>query len=101
MEALSHPWISGLSLLGGDPFEPENERALIPLARKVRESGKTVWCWTGYLYESLRERELLRCIDVLVDGPFIEAEKDITLQYAGSRNQRVIDVAGELQTVQS
>ena len=101
MEALSHPWISGLSLLGGDPFEPENERALIPLARKVRESGKTVWCWTGYLYENLRERELLRCIDVLVDGPFIEAEKDITLQYAGSRNQRVIDVAGEPQTVQS
>ena len=49
----------------------------------------------------LRDRELLRCIDVLVDGPFIEAEKDITLQYAGSRNQRVIDVAGEPQTVQS
>ena len=93
MEALDHPWISGLSLLGGDPFEPENEKALIPLARRVRESGKTVWCWTGYLYENLRERELMHHIDVLVDGPFIEAEKDISLQYAGSRNQRVIDVA--------
>ena len=59
----------------------------------MRETGKTVWCWTGYLYENLRERELMRCIDVLVDGPFIEAEKDISLQYAGSRNQRVIDAA--------
>ena len=55
--------------------------------------SKTVWCWTGYLYENLRERELMHHIDVLVDGPFIEAEKDISLQYAGSRNQRVIDVA--------
>ena len=92
LAALAHPWIAGLSLLGGDPFEPENERALIPLARRVRETGKTVWCWTGYLYEQLRGRELLRYLDVLVDGPFIAAEKDISLPYAGSRNQRVIDL---------
>ena len=90
IEAVKAPYISGLSLLGGDPFEPENEAALIPLVQKVRATGKTVWCWTGYTLDQLKDRPLLNYIDVLVDGPFIEAEKDLSLQYAGSRNQRII-----------
>lgn len=93
LNALKPGWITGLSLLGGDPFEPENEKALIPLVMKARETGKTVWCWTGYLMEDLKDRELLKHIDVLVDGPFVLAEKDITLPYCGSRNQRVIPIS--------
>lgn len=92
IEAVSAPYISGLSLLGGDPFEPENEAALIPLVKAVRAMGKTVWCWTGYTLEQLKGRPMLSFIDVLVDGPFIEAKKDLSLLYAGSRNQRVIQL---------
>lgn len=90
IEAINAPYISGLSLLGGDPFEPENEAALIPLVQKVRATGKTVWCWTGYTLEQLKDRPLLKYIDVLIDGPFIQNQKDLSLPYAGSKNQRVI-----------
>ena len=92
IEAVSAPYISGLSLLGGDPFEPENEAALLPLVQKVSANGKTVWCWTGYTLEQLKDRPLLKYLDVLVDGPYIETEKDLSLQYAGSRNQRIISL---------
>ena len=92
IEAVSAPYISGLSLLGGDPFEPENEAALLPLVQKVSANGKTVWCWTGYTLEQLKDRPLLKYLDVLVDGPFIQNQKDLSLPYAGSRNQRVIQL---------
>ena len=92
IEAINAPYISGLSLLGGDPFEPENEAALLPLVQKVRATGKTVWCWTGYTLEQLKDRPLLKYIDVLIDGPFIQNQKDLSLPYAGSRNQRVIQL---------
>ena len=92
IEAVSAPYISGLSLLGGDPFEPENEAILLSLAQKVKAMGKTVWCWTGYLHENLKDRPLLHFIDVLVDGPFLLDQRDLSLPYAGSRNQRVIQL---------
>ena len=105
LEALDRPYISGLTLLGGEPFEPENQRDLLPFLREVRRRypGKTIWCFTGFRLEDelLREGshprcavtdDLLSCIDVLVDGRFVAAEKDISLQFRGSRNQRVLDL---------
>ncbi|MDO4484827.1 MAG: anaerobic ribonucleoside-triphosphate reductase activating protein [Clostridia bacterium] len=92
LAALAPDWIAGLSLLGGDPFEPENEAALVPFIRRVRATypNKNIWCWTGYLYEDLQDRPLLKLVDVLVDGPFVMAQKDISLTWRGSANQRVI-----------
>ena len=100
------PWfIRGLSLLGGEPFEPRNQRELLPLLREVKAKypGKTIWCFTGFrlddelLADGSYPRceatdEMLACIDVLVDGRFMKELKDISLQFRGSRNQRVIDM---------
>ena len=109
MKALSPGYINGLSLLGGEPFEPQNQKALVQLLRKVREQypQKTVWCYSGYLFdrELLSESrarceytdEMLSMIDVLVDGRFVEKLKDIRLVFRGSSNQRVIDVRVEDQ----
>ena len=95
-------YIEGLTLLGGEPFEPENQAVLVGLLRKVRKiyPNKSVWCYTGYTYEKDLLRggdrhtsftdEMLSLIDVLVDGRFLLAEKDITLLYRGSRNQRIL-----------
>ena len=97
IKALRPSWIQGLSILGGDPMEPENQSALLPLLRRVREElpGKDVWLYTGYRLESVSSSPLLDLVDVVVDGPFIEAEKDISLAFRGSRNQRIIDLRGE------
>ena len=98
--------IRGLSLLGGEPFEPDNQRAVLELVRRVRRElpGKTVWCYTGYLFEELagnqvgtHSRTLLEGLDVLVDGPFVLAKKDLGLRFRGSNNQRIIDVPASLQ----
>lgn len=107
LEALSPTFINGLTLLGGEPFEPENQRALLPFLRRVRSAypDKTIWAFSGYTWEELsgssRARcactdELLSLLDVLVDGEFVEALKDITLHFRGSANQRVIDVPATL-----
>ena len=92
IKALRPSWIQGLSILGGDPMEPENQRALLPLLKRIRVMlpDKDIWLYTGYTYEQIRGAEILKWIDVLVDGPFIDAEKDITLTFRGSRNQRII-----------
>lgn len=102
---LSKDWVSGLSILGGEPFEPVNQKGLLPFIRKVRHifPDKSIWCYTGYLFDvDLVEggsvfceetNELLSCYDVIVDGPFVIDLKDITLKFKGSSNQRVIDVA--------
>lgn len=104
LESLKPDYIRGLTLLGGDPMEEENQKALLPFMRKVKKNfpGKDVWAYTGYIYEKdlLKGQrkyteytdELLSAIDVLVDGPFIEEQKDITLKFKGSANQRVIDL---------
>lgn len=108
--ALDNKFITGLSLLGGEPFEPDNQRALLPLLRRVKEKfpEKSIWCYSGYLYdEELKKDSRARCevtdemislIDVLVDGEFIEGLKDISLAYKGSSNQRIIDIQKSLQT---
>ena len=97
--------IRGLSLLGGEPFEPDNQRAVLELVRRARRElpGKTVWCYTGYLFEELagnqvgtHSRTLLEGLDVLVDGPFVLAKKDLGLRFRGSHNQRIIDVSAAL-----
>lgn len=107
---LSPDYIDGLSLLGGEPFEPDNQRALVPFLKKVRAQypGKTIWCYTGYTLESdllseSRARcectdEMLSLLDVLVDGEFIEAQKNISLAFRGSENQRLIDVPATLSS---
>jgi anaerobic ribonucleoside-triphosphate reductase activating protein len=97
-------YINGLTLLGGDPFEPENQSVLLPFLRRVRETcpGKNIWAYTGYTWEQLTSGthrtcipetgEMLRLMDVLVDGPFVEEKKNIRLRFRGSENQRIIDV---------
>lgn len=102
---LGKTYIAGLTLLGGEPFEPENQRALLPFVRRVRTecAGKTVWAFSGYTWEELTGNShacaccevtdaLLSLVDVLVDGEFVEAQKDISLRFRGSANQRIIDV---------
>ena len=98
--------IRGLSLLGGEPFEPENQETVLALVRRVRAEypQKDVWCYSGYLFEALREgkigshsRELLEQLDVLVDGPFVIEKKDLSLRFRGSSNQRLIDVPASLK----
>lgn len=112
ISALTPYYIAGLTLLGGDPMEPENQRALLPFVRKVRARlpEKNIWCFTGYTYSdgTLEEdavrlsetKELISLFDVLVDGRFVEELKDIRLKFRGSANQRVIDVQKSLQSGQ-
>ena len=102
---LDKPYIRGLSLLGGEPFEPKNQEAVLALVRRVRKAlpQKDIWCYTGYLYEELaagqvgeHSRNLLEGLDVLVDGPFVEAQKDLKLRFRGSANQRILAVPASL-----
>lgn len=92
IEALRPSWIQGLSVLGGEPSEEENERVLLPLLKKIRLEmpEKDIWLFSGYTYEMLQGDDILRYVDVLVDGPFLLAEKDISLAFRGSRNQRIL-----------
>ena len=94
IDSLSKPWCEGLSVLGGDPMEPENQTALLPFLKKVKEEfpDKSIWLYTGYLYEDISNAHILKYVDVLVDGPYIESEKDITIPFRGSRNQRIINL---------
>ena len=102
---LKKPFVHGLTLLGGEPFEPENQRALLPFIKRVRDSfpEKNIWAFTGFLYDGdlLRDGshprcevtdEMLSLIDILVDGKFILAKKNISLRFRGSENQRIIDL---------
>lgn len=96
IEALSPEYISGLSILGGDPIERENISEVVTLCYLVKRlyPDKTIWLYTGYKYEDIAEMypNVLEVIDVMVDGPFIEDLKDISLVFRGSSNQRIIDV---------
>lgn len=95
---LNHKYISGLSILGGDPLEPENYDEVLFLCKKAKEQfpEKTIWVYTGYLFEDHKNDELMQYIDVLVDGRYIEEQRDITLKFRGSKNQRLIDVKASL-----
>ncbi len=104
LEMLAPDYIDGLTLLGGEPFEPANQRDLLPFVKRVKEQypNKTIWCFSGFRLddELLKESyarcevtdELLSYIDVLVDGRFVAALKDISLRFRGSSNQRIIDI---------
>lgn len=94
LRLLSDEHVVGLSILGGDPFEPENRNCVLDICRTVRERfpDKTIWVWTGYMWEDLFDLSVMKYIDVLVDGPFIAEERDLSLFYRGSYNQRVIDI---------
>ena len=102
MELLKPDYIEGFSLLGGEPFEPENQVVLKGLLAKIKNTypEKDIWCYSGYTYEQLLKRAetepdvtaLLNVVDVLVDGPFLIVERDLELLYRGSRNQRLIDL---------
>lgn len=110
IESLKPNYIRGLTLLGGDPFEQENQKALLPFVRRVRKEclGKDIWAYTGYVLErdlvpggvrfTEDTEELLSMIDILVDGPFVAELKDISLQFKGSSNQRVIDCRRYVET---
>lgn len=101
-------YIKGLTLLGGEPFDPRNQGAVVELLRQVKKvyPQKTVWAFSGYLFDrdilsgTLGDwnvtREYLSYLDVLVDGPFVEAKKDLMLRFRGSSNQRLIDVPKSL-----
>ena len=107
--SLAPDYVDGLTLLGGEPMEKSNQRALLPLVKKVKElyPDKDIWCYTGYTLETdllapSRARcevtdELLSLIDVLVDGEFVEELRDLTLLFRGSRNQRLIDLPATLK----
>ena len=111
LDSLEPDYVSGLTLLGGDPFEEENQEALVLLLEAVRErygQRKTVWAYTGYVYEQdlvpggrkhtdCTDR-ILACLDVLVDGPFILEQKNIMLQFRGSSNQRLLDMPRTLES---
>ena len=102
LKALEPSFISGFSLLGGEPFEPENQEVLAPFLEKIKKTypKKDIWCWTGYILEKdLQEGgrkhtpftdRMLACIDVLVDGPFIQEQRNLMLEFRGSENQRII-----------
>lgn len=109
LEAMKPDYIKGFSLLGGEPFEKENQAVLCEVLEKIKKAypEKTIWCYTGFSYDtellqgkicdfSITKR-MLDCIDILVDGKFIEAEKDLSLRFKGSRNQRIIDVQTSLK----
>lgn len=92
IEALRPSWIQGLSVLGGEPCEEENEEILIPFLNRLRSElpMKDIWLYSGYIYEMLQNDEILKYVDVLVDGPFLPEQKDISLAFRGSRNQRIL-----------
>ena len=105
MDMLRPAYIRGLTLLGGEPFEPENQGAVVELLRQVKRElpEKTIWAFSGYLFDRdiLSGRlgdtaEYLSYLDVLVDGPFVEAKKNLSLRFRGSENQRLIDVKASL-----
>lgn len=112
LKALESDYIQGLTLLGGEPFEPANQERLVPFLKRLRETypKKDIWCYTGYLLEELlgqetgsgRARcevtdEMLSLLDVLVDGEFKIEKKNISLKFRGSENQRLIDVPKTLE----
>ncbi|MFR5875613.1 MAG: anaerobic ribonucleoside-triphosphate reductase activating protein [Eubacterium sp.] len=111
-ESVNHDWINGISLLGGEPFEPENQKVLVPFLVMFHEKfpNKNVWCYTGFTFEQILGKsepksraatnisnEMLSLIDVLVDGPYVESLHNISLKFRGSSNQRVIDMKKTIQ----
>lgn len=108
LQSMNNPYTDGLTILGGEPMEIVNQEGIVSLVQRTKQMGKTVWIYSGYRWEELTDpscrrchgphtEEILRNTDILVDGEFHLAEKDITLKFRGSANQRIIDVQGTLQ----
>ena len=97
---MKKPYCAGLSILGGEPFDQKDNYLLIELCKAAHTIGKDVWIWSGYTFEELKtddkKLELLQECDILVDGPFIDEQKDLSLKWRGSTNQRVIDIKESL-----
>lgn len=104
IKMLSKEYIDGLTILGGEPFEPENQRGLYDFIKRVRDTypNKTIWMFSGYTYEHLpttwATELILQLIDVLIDGPFVFEKRDLKLKFRGSSNQRIIDVKRTLDS---
>ena len=107
MEMLRPSYVRGLTLLGGEPFEPQNQGPVVELLRRIKRElpEKSIWAFSGYLFDRdiLSGRlgdcsEYLSYLDVLVDGPFVEAKKNLSLRFRGSENQRLIDVPASLSS---
>lgn len=105
---LKPSYIKGLTLLGGEPFDPQNQEPIVKFLRKVKKQypDKSIWAFSGFLYETITSgklgdweitKEYLSFLDVLVDGPFIEAKKNLSLRFRGSENQRLIDMPATLK----
>lgn len=107
LEMLRPSYIKGLTLLGGEPFEPQNQGAIVELLRRVKKEypQKSIWSFSGYVFEKIVSgtlgdwaitKEFLSYLDVLVDGPFVEEKKNLNLRFRGSENQRLLDIPGSL-----
>ena len=110
LNMLEPAYIKGITLLGGEPMEPNNQRALLPFVKRIKEKfgdTKTIWSFTGFIYDkdliaggrahTEATDELMQNLDVLVDGPFVEALKNLSLKFRGSSNQRIIDMPATLE----
>lgn len=108
LQMLKHTYIRGLTILGGEPFEPQNQEAILGLLRTIKKTypQKSIWAFSGYLFEQITSgklgkwevtKEYLSYLDVLVDGPFVEEKKNLNLRFRGSENQRLIDVPASLE----
>ena len=104
LEYLKPGFIKGITYLGGEPMDPRNQAGLLDLTRQIKAKypEKSIWCFTGYVWDKIPAvagvtEELISLCDVIVDGPFIEAQKNLSLRFRGSENQRLIDVKKTLQ----
>ena len=99
LELAAKDYIAGLSILGGEPMHPKNIEGTLELAKAFKEKypEKTIWVWSGFLFEDLKDKEVLKYINVLVDGQYKDELHDFRLKYRGSSNQRVIDVQKSLK----
>lgn len=109
LDMMKPGYIKGLTLLGGEPFEPQNQGPIVELLRQVKKTypQKSIWAFSGYLYEKIAShtlgdwavtQEFLSYLDVLVDGPFVEEKKNLALRFRGSENQRLIDMPATLSS---
>ena len=101
LDLCDNEYIVGLSILGGEPLHPFNIKGSTKLAKEFKKkySDKNIWLWSGFLFENLKDKEIMKYIDVLVDGQYVDELNDPTLDYRGSSNQRVIDVKKSLTKV--
>ena len=99
IKSIDKSFINGITFSGGDPLYPKNKDTITRIAKYIKENypNKTIWCYTGYLYEQIKHLDIIQYLDVLVDGEYHDWERNITLPYCGSENQRVIDVKKTIQ----